>query len=94
MGSFVILLSDDDKMEDKLKDLCKKQDIKKLVLAIDNPQGPPMWKIAKDAEITVMFYAKRTVKKNYAFEKGKMTDQDIEKIVSELKAILPEKSNK
>ena len=94
MGSFVIMLSDDDKMEDKLKAFIKKENIKKVVIAIDNPQGPPKWEIAKDADVTVLFYTKRTVKKNFAFEKGKMTEKDIETIIAELKTVLPEKSEK
>ena len=88
------MLSDDDKMEDKLKAFVKKEGIKKVVLAIDNPQGPPKWEIAKTADVTVLFYTKRVVKKNFAFEKGKMTDKDIESIISELKTVLPEKSEK
>jgi hypothetical protein len=94
MGSFVVVLTDDDKSEDKLKDLAEKEKIKKVVLCTDNPSGPEKWKIAKEADVTVLLYVKSTVKKNFAFEKGKMTDKDITAIVDAVKEILPEKKDK
>ncbi len=91
MGAFVVLLSDDDKMEAKLKELAEKANLKKLVLAVDGPQGPPRLKIAKDADVTVLLYEKKKVKKNFAFEKGKLTDKDADAIVAAVKEILPKK---
>ena len=91
MGSFVVVLTDDtDGTEPKLKQLAEKEGLKKLVLAIDSPQGPPKYKLSKDADVTVMLYHKHTVKKNFAFEKGKLTDKDADDIVASLKEILPE----
>jgi hypothetical protein len=86
-GAFAVILSDDDKMEDKLKDLAKKEDLKKLVLTLDSPQGPPKLKIAKDADVTVILYEKKKVTKNFAFEKGKFGDKDVEAIVDAYKEI-------
>ena len=40
MGSFVVFLSDDAKLADKLQALAKKEGIKHTVLAIDAPAGP------------------------------------------------------
>ena len=91
LGSFVVILTDDDdKVSAKLKEMADKEKIKKVILCVDNPQGPPKYKIAKDAEVTVLFYTKRKVVKNFAFEANKMTEADITKIVADLKAILPE----
>jgi 16S rRNA C967 or C1407 C5-methylase (RsmB/RsmF family) len=91
MGAFVVLLSDDDKMEGKLKELAENEKLKKLVLTLDSPQGPPKYKIAKDADVTVILYDKKKVKKNFAYEKGKMTDQDVDAVLVAVKEILPEK---
>jgi hypothetical protein len=91
MGSFIVFCTDDQGMEDKLKDLAKKEKLEKLVLTIDNPTGPPKYKVAKDADVTVVLYEKQQVKANYAFKKGEMKDKDIEKIVADLSKILPEK---
>ena len=89
MGSFVVFCSDAEKLEDKLKELAKKEKIKNTVLTIDNPAGPRGYSISKNADVTVLLYVNKNVKANYAFKKGKLTDKDIEKIVGDLKKILP-----
>lgn len=92
MAAFVVLMTDDEpKMEEKLKALIEKEKIKKVMLATDGPTGPASYKIAKDAEVTVVLYAKKTVKVNLAFEKGKLDDKAIEKVLESVKEILPEK---
>lgn len=90
MGTFVVIMSDDDKLEEQLKAMAEKEKLKKVVLCIDNPNGPPKYKIAKDADVTVLLYKKQTVEKNFAFEKGKMTEKDVEEIVKSVTTILPE----
>jgi hypothetical protein len=92
MGSFIVLLNDDDNLEKKLKDLADKEKIKKLVLTLEpNAAGPGSWKINKEADVTVVLYNKRKVAANYAFKKGELKDGDIEKIVGDVKKITPEK---
>lgn len=87
----VVLLSDDDKMEKTLKELADKEGLKKVVLALESQSGPPNYKLAKDAEVTVLLYEHKKVKKNFAFEKGKLTDKDADAVVGSVKEILPEK---
>jgi hypothetical protein len=89
MGSFVVFCSDEDGLEQKLKDLADKEKLKHIVLTIDNPAGPKAYKVAKDADVTVVLYTKQQVKVNYAFKKGELKDKDIDKIVSEVSKILP-----
>src|SRR6266852_7092372 len=91
MGSFVVFMSDDEGLEAKVKDLVDKEKLEKIVLTIDNAQGPPRYKIAKEADVTVVLYDKQNVKVNYAFKKGKLKDKDVEKIVADLSKILPDK---
>ena len=86
---FVVVLTDDDGMEDKLKAMDKELGLKKVMLSVDNPQGPPKYKIAKDAGVTVLLYNKRKVVKNFAFETGKFEEKDVEAVVSSVKDILP-----
>ena len=91
-ASYVIILSDDtDKMEKKLKDLAEKEGLKKVVFAIESESGPPNYKLAKDAEVTVLLYETKKVKRNFAFEKGKLTDKEADAVVGAVKDILPEK---
>lgn len=91
MGSFVVFCNDTEGLDKKLKDLAKKEDLKKVIFTIDNPAGPTEWKIAKDADITVILYNKRTVKANHAFKKGDLKEKDIEKIIADVAKIVPEK---
>jgi hypothetical protein len=92
MGSFVVFCSDEEGLEAKLKGLAKKEGLDHVVLTIDNPQGPPAYKVAKDADVTVVLYEHHKVKANYAFRKGELSDGDIEKVVADVAKILPEKS--
>jgi hypothetical protein len=89
MASFVVFCSSTEGLEDKLKKCAKDCDLKKVVLAIDNPAGPKGYKVARDADITVVLYVDRTVKANHSFKKGQLKDEDITKITGDLKKILP-----
>lgn len=91
MASFVVFCSADDKLEGKLKKIAETSKLKKVVLAIEAPEGPAKYEIAKDADVTVVLYTERKVKANYAFEKGKMTDKDVEKIIADVAKIVPAK---
>lgn len=90
MGSFVIFLDKSDEMEQKVKDFGEKQSIKETVLALDNPAGPKGYNIAKESSVTVLLYAGRKVKANFAFEKGKLTAAEVDKVLKELPKILEE----
>ncbi|HZZ80005.1 MAG TPA: hypothetical protein VFE62_15910 [Gemmataceae bacterium] len=89
MGSFVVFLSDEEKMSDKLKSLAKAEDLKKTVLAIDNPAGPKAYNVAKDADVTVVLYVKQKVVANYAFKKGELNAKAISSIMADIPKILP-----
>ena len=83
--AFVVLLSDDDKAQDKLKDLAKSEKIEKVMLTVDNPAGPPKLKIAKDADVTVVLYKQKKVSKTLAFEKGKLDEKAAEEVAAAAK---------
>jgi hypothetical protein len=92
MCSFAIVCSDKEGLEDQLKDLAKKEKLKKISLSIvDSKAGPRGYDINPDAEVTVFMYTSRTVKVNHAFKKGELKAKDVDKIVSEVSKILPEK---
>jgi hypothetical protein len=88
MGSFVVFCSSEEGLEDKLKTMAKEADLKNVVLSIDNPAGPEGYKVAKEADVTVVLYVERTAKANFAFEAGKLTEKDIEKIIEATSTIL------
>jgi hypothetical protein len=86
-NSFVVLMTDDENAEAQLKKLAQNNGIKKTVLTVDNPAGPPAYKIAKDAEVTVLLYNKRDVKANHAFRSGQFSDKSIDAVLSDVPKI-------
>jgi len=58
---------------------------------LSSKSGPEAYKIAQDADVTVILYHKNKCEANYAFKKGELTDSDVDKIVTDLTKILPEK---
>lgn len=91
MCSFAVFCSDNEKLQDQLKDFASKEKVGAMVLSIDNPTGPTAYKINKDADVTVVYYTGLTVKSNHAFRKGELKDADVPRVVADVKAILPEK---
>jgi hypothetical protein len=87
MKSFVVFLNDDEKLPDELKALSVKEKIKNTPFAVDNPAGPGAYKIAKEADVTVLLYNKHKVEANHAFRKGELTPQAVETIVKDLSKI-------
>ncbi len=89
MGSFVVFLSDEEKLAEELKDVAKKEGIERTVLSIDNPAGPKGYNVIKDADVTVVLYTNHSVKANFAFKKGELKDKDIDTIIGNVSKILP-----
>ena len=91
MGSFVVFLSDEESLAKQLKEVADKEKLQHTVLAIDNSAGPQNYKVAKDADVTVVLYTEGNVKANFAFKKGEMKDADVKTILASVPKILPEK---
>ena len=91
MGSYVVFLSDDDKLAGELKAMVEKEGIKNLTVTVDNTAGPEKYKIAKDADVTVLLYTDHVVKANYSFKKGEIKDADIDSITKDVSKIVPAK---
>ncbi|GAC1347010.1 MAG: hypothetical protein NVSMB14_09850 [Isosphaeraceae bacterium] len=90
LKSYVVFLSDDaDKTADTLKAMAKDAGIKNVPLCvIESPSGPPAYKIAEDAEVTVMMWNQHEVKANHAFAKGELSADDVKAVVADLSKIL------
>jgi hypothetical protein len=89
MGSFVVFISQDEKLGDKVKTVASKEGIKNCILTImDNNSGPPKYQVAKDAAVTVVFYNQRKVLANHAFKKGELNTAAVDKIMADLPKIL------
>src|SRR5262249_18914308 len=88
MGSFVVFLSDSEDLAKQLKELAEKEAIKNTVLSIDTTAGPQAYKVAKDADVTVVLYRNHVVKANHAFARGDLKDDQIAQIVADVSKIV------
>ena len=64
-------------------DFVAKHEIKRVAFVIpeDVENGPPDFKIAPDADVTVVCYKGGEVKANHAFAKGGLSDEKVDAIV-------------
>jgi hypothetical protein len=88
MGSFAVFCNDSEGLATKLRDLAKNQKLQKFTLAIDNVTGPEPYKIAKDADVTVVLYNKSKVIANYTFKKGELNSEKVNQIISDVSKIV------
>lgn len=90
LKSFVVVLTDDgDKTAEELKKMAADAKVKSVPLTlVESPAGPPRYKIAEDADVTVMLWSGTKVKANHAFAKGQFTEKDVDKVVADLPKIL------
>jgi hypothetical protein len=88
--TFVVLLTEDERQMTKdLKKFAADNMVKKVPLTIGEAHaGPPAYKIAKDADITVMMWKGSKVEVNHAYSKGKMTEADVKTIINEVPKLL------
>ena len=90
MAAFVVLLAEDeDAAAGKLEELAKKHGIKDVPLTVfDGTAGPPEYKIAKDADVTVLLWKKQSVEANHAFAKGGLDKKGIDAVIADTSKIL------
>jgi len=74
------LVSGPDNLERTLSELAKRQEIRRVSLAI-MPDGPKQYRLSQEADVTVILYERRKVEANHAFRKGELNDKAIESIL-------------
>jgi hypothetical protein len=87
----VVMLSEDDALENKLKMYGEQQGIKHVNLAIMEPDGPKGYKLSKEADVTVLLYKRQKVEANYAFKKGELSEEGRESILADVPKITAER---
>jgi hypothetical protein len=74
-----------------LDDLAKwatTQGLKAVPVGIfDDPVGPPSYKLAADADVTVVVFENRKVTANLAFRKGELDDAAVKLVADQLKQL-------
>lgn len=90
MAAFVVLLSDNpEKAADTLKKTADTAGVKHTPLTtFDGQSGPEGYKIAKDADTTVMMWVNGELKVNETYKAGALDKATVSKLVQETKTIL------
>ena len=106
LGSYVVLISNTQDREADLKSLADKEKIQRTLLALvvineTALKKGPEWrtrglqrlqdKFAAEAEITIVLASEQRVRASFAFRKGELKDNDIDRILADLPKILPKK---
>ena len=93
LRSWLTLLADDQsKLDETIVNWSRKHRLKGLPIGVfEDVEGPPSYKLHRDAEVTVLLAVKQKVVVNAAFRPGELTDAKINEILAALPKILPGK---
>jgi DNA-binding LacI/PurR family transcriptional regulator len=91
LGVFIIFCNDDAGLKGQLEDLIAKKRLKQVVLCATNAEGPPRYRVAKEADFTVVIYEDKKVTANFALKKGALDKDKSKEIVKALTQVLPKK---
>ena len=90
MRAWVTFLSDDQpSLDPKVVQWGKKYALRNVPLGVfEDVGGPPSYRLARDAEVTVLSFVKQKVVANFAFRDGELTDEKIAEVIGTLPRIL------
>jgi hypothetical protein len=91
-GIHVVFCSDDPALKQQLDALMAREGIKHVVLSIsrEKSQGPPRYRIAREAELTVVVYRDQgRVDANYVLESTDLTVDRVDEILRSVRKVLP-----
>jgi hypothetical protein len=67
----------------------KKQSLRNVPLGVfEDVEGPPSYRLSRDADVTVLLSVKQKVVKNYAFRAGELTDARIAEVLKSVPMIV------
>ena len=73
----------------QIKKVAKENGLKKVPITVfEGEAGPSGYKIAKDADVTVMMWVNSEVKVNHSYAKGEMCSECVKTVVADIPKIL------
>jgi len=89
LKALVVLLTDDpDRTAARLTDLARECQLQYVPLTlVANPSGPQDYKLAEEAEVTILSWKGPKVRSNRAYAAGQMAEADASALLSELHKI-------
>lgn len=93
LRAWVTFLSEESKeMEDKIVKWGRTHGLHGVDLGIfEDADGPPNYKLARDADVTVVLYVKRKVVADFAFRSGELTDVRIAEVLKAVPGLIEKK---
>jgi hypothetical protein len=89
LASCVVVLTDAADTGPALAKWAGAEKITNTVLATYAKEGPKKYAISADAAVTVLLYAKQTVKANHSFRAGELTEAKADTVLADVAKILP-----
>ena len=82
MRAWITFLHADQASADtKIVQWSQKYALSRVPLAVfEDVGGPPAYRLASEAEVTVVLYVKQSVVANYAFRTGELTETKVEEV--------------
>ncbi len=90
LGSYVVVCSDVAGMDKYLSGIGQQMQIQQTILTLYKAGGPEKYRLAAEADVTVLLYDHFTVKANHAFKSGELNEQAINAILADLGKMLSE----
>jgi hypothetical protein len=91
-GWVTFLSKGDEGFEEKIVKWGRDQAIRTMPLGLfENNDGPPSYKLAGDADVTVLLFVKQKVVANFAFRTGELKDERIKEIMAAIPGLLGKK---
>ena len=91
LRAWVTFLSDDQTVLDpKLVEWGRKYALRDVPVGVfENLDGPPSYRLSRDADVTVLLFVNRKVVANFAFRPGELTEERVADVLKALPGILP-----
>jgi hypothetical protein len=93
LRAWVTILGDDQTaLDPKVVEWGKRFALRSVPVGVfESLDGPPSYRLSRDADVTVMLFVNRKVVANFAFRAGELNDDRVADVLKALPAILPEK---
>lgn len=91
LGAFVVFLKDGEEFRKQLEGVAAKQRLKNVILSIEDPAALEDYRIAADADVTVVLYTKAVVRVNHAWRRRAADLRSVDAVLADLPRILPPK---
>lgn len=90
LGSYAVLCTETPGMDRQLAGLAQQMQIQNTILTLYKAGGPEKYRLAPNADVTVLLYNHLTVKANHAFKNGELTGAAMDAILADLGKMLSE----